>query len=176
MMALPFSTLIAGPLGGRLADRYDARVIAALGAFITFLAVLVYSRMGMNSPALLILVPLTLVGVGAGFFRPANQVAVYATVSRSDFGSLSALLSSVGSLAGTLGATIMVAMTEVRSTANDPASFVEGQQFTFTALLPLLLVSVFISLLGRSKPRTDYSTPQPVAKTVGRPETAAPRV
>ena len=175
MMALPLSTLIAGPIGGRLADRYDARVIAAVGAFITFLAVLSYSRLGIDSPAILILVPLTLVGVGAGFFRPANQVAVFATVDRSDYGSLSAMLSSIGSLAGTLGATIMVAISESRSPTNDPVAFTEAQQFTFSLLLPLLLLSVFVSLLGRSKPKepstVPASSPQPVES---RPSTGAP--
>jgi MFS family permease len=161
MMALPLSTLIAGPIGGRLADRYDARIVAAGGAFITFLAVLVYSLMGMNSPALLILVPLVLVGVGGGFFRPANQVAVYATVDRKDYGSLAAMLSSIGSLAGTMGATIMVALSEMRSTSTDPAAFVEGQQFTFALLLPLLLLSVFVSLLGRAKPAKEEAPPVP---------------
>src|SRR5690606_5589552 len=40
MMALPISTLIAGPVGGRMADRYDPRAIAGVGAFITLGAVL----------------------------------------------------------------------------------------------------------------------------------------
>ena len=160
MMALPISTLFAGPVGGRLADRYDARVIAAAGALITFLAVLAYSRLGLNSPMLLILVPLVLVGIGGGFFRPANQVAVYATVSRNDFGSLSAMLSSIGSLAGTLGATIMVAISESRSAVDSPEAFTSAQQFTFSALLPLLLLSAIVSLMGRSRPpREEPSTP-----------------
>ena len=164
MMALPCSTLIAGPIGGRLADRYDARVIAAAGAFITFLAVLVYSRLGMTSPVLLILVPMVLVGVGGGFFRPANQVAVFATVSRSEYGSLSAMLSSIGSLASTLGATILVLLTETRSASSDPAGFTAGQQLAFSLLLPLLLVSTFVSLLGRGGTKHD-TMPEPPAKT-----------
>jgi MFS family permease len=168
MMALPISTLFAGPIGGRLADRYDARVIAAAGALITFLAVLAYSRLGLNSPVLLILVPLVLVGIGGGFFRPANQVAVYATVSRNDFGSLSAMLSSIGSLAGTLGATIMVAVSESRSAVDNPEAFTSAQQFTFSALLPLLLLSAIVSLMGRSRPQreepsTPAAPPQPAA-------------
>jgi MFS family permease len=166
MMALPISTLIAGPIGGRLADRFDARVIAALGAFITFLAVLVYSRLGLSSPVLLILVPLVLVGIGGGFFRPANQVAVFATVGRNEYGSLSAMLSSIGSLASTMGATVLVAVSESRSTTSDPAGFASGQQLAFTILLPLLLLSAFVSLLGRAKPKGD----QPAA-TGGPPAT-----
>jgi MFS family permease len=166
LMALPISTLVAGPVGGRLADKYNARVIAAAGVFITFLAVLTYSLMGVNSPMLLILIPLVLVGVGGGFFRPANQVAVYATVNRSDYGGLSAMLSSLGSLAGTMGATIMVAITETRSASTDPVTFTSGQQFTFTLLLPLLLLSVFVSLLGRSKAKEDLPTGAVSAATV----------
>jgi MFS family permease len=177
MMALPVSTLVAGPIGGRLADKYDARVIAAAGAFITFLAVLVYSRLGLNSPMLLILIPLVLVGVGGGFFRPANQVAVFASVNRSEYGSLSAMLSSIGSLASTMGATIMVMISETRSAANDPAAFTSGQQFTFALLLPLLLLSVFVSLLGRTpakRPREPAPPPAGGAPAVsGTPAVAA---
>jgi MFS family permease len=164
MMALPCSTLIAGPIGGRLADRYDARVIAAIGAFITFLAVLVYSRLGVASPVLLILVPLILVGIGGGFFRPANQVAVFAGVSRSEYGSLSAMLSSIGSLASTLGATVLVLLTETKAASADPAGFTAGQQMAFSLLLPLLLAAAFISLLGRSAPKPDQA-PDPPART-----------
>jgi MFS family permease len=137
--------------------------------------VLSYSRLGVDSPALLILVPLTLVGIGGGFFRPANQVAVFATVNRSDYGSLSAMLSSIGSLAGTLGATIMVAISESRSASTDPVAFTEAQQFTFSLLLPLLLLSVFVSLLGRSKPKEPSTVPVSAQPTVeSRPSTGAP--
>ena len=160
MMALPLSTLVAGPIGGRLADRYDARVIASAGAFITFLAVLVYSRLGVSSPVALILIPLVLVGVGGGFFRPANQVAVFASVSRNDYGSLSAMLSSIGSLASTLGATILVALTESKSASSDPVSFTQGQQLAFSLLLPLLLLSAFVSLLGRGRDKEE-PVPEP---------------
>ena len=82
MMALPVSTLIAGPIGGRLADRYDPRVVAAAGMFVTFLAVLVFARLGTGTAPLLVLVPLALIGFGGGLFRPANQVAVFAGVER----------------------------------------------------------------------------------------------
>jgi EmrB/QacA subfamily drug resistance transporter len=164
MMALPISTLIAGPIGGRLADRYNPRIMAGLGAFITFLAVVFYSRLGVDTALLFVVIPLVLVGVGGGFFRPANQVAVYATAQRVDYGALTAMLVLIQSLAGTLGTTITVAINESRARANDPASFTDGQQFTFTLLLPLLLASVFVSLIGRStskKPPVE----EPVAST-----------
>jgi EmrB/QacA subfamily drug resistance transporter len=163
MMALPVSTLVAGPIGGRLADKYPPRVIAAAGAAITFVAVLLYSRLGVSTPALFVIVPLVLVGLGGGFFRPANQVAVFAGVDRRDFGALSAMLTSVGTLAGALGTTITVAMTESRGSTDDPVAFTDAIQFTFTALLPLLALSVLVSLAGRSSPRPEATPVGPAA-------------
>jgi MFS family permease len=164
MMALPVSTLVAGPIGGRLADRYEPRVIAAGGMFVTFLAVLVFSRLDVSTPALVVILPLALIGLGGGFFRPANQVAVFAGVSRSEFGSLSAMLQSLGALAGTLGTTITIALTEARRSSSAGNGLAEAQQFTFTALLPLLLVAVAVSFLGRAakEPVASAVVPAPV--------------
>jgi EmrB/QacA subfamily drug resistance transporter len=163
MMALPISTLIAGPIGGRLADRYDARMIAGAGAFITLGAVLIYSRLGVEGPLLMVVVALVLVGLGAGFFRPANQVAVYANADRADYGALTAMLVLIQSLAGTLGITILIAITETRAAADTAQAFTNGQQLAFTLLIPLLVASVIVSFLGRTKRRQ----PEPVVSAGG---------
>src|SRR5690606_21246663 len=158
MMALPISTLIAGPMGGRLADRYDARVIAGIGAFITLGAVIIYSRLGVEGPLLAVVVALVLVGLGAGFFRPANQVAVYANADRADYGALTAMLVLTQSLAGTLGVTILIAITESRTAQDAPQAFTDGQQFAFLLLIPLLVASVVVSFMGRTRRKE----PEPV--------------
>ena len=163
MMALPISTLIAGPIGGRLADRYDARMIAGVGAFITLGAVIIYAQLGIDGPLLAVVVALVLVGLGAGFFRPANQVAVYADADRADYGALTAMLVLIQSLAGTLGVTILVAISESRAAADTAEAFTEGQQFAFTLLIPLLALSVVVSFLGRSKRRQ----PEPAISAPG---------
>jgi MFS family permease len=150
MMALPLSTLVAGAVGGSLADRYNPRFVAGFGVLLTFLAVLIYSRLGVDESLLPVVAALTLVGLGAALFRPANQVAVYAETSRQDFGALAAMLVLIQSLAGTLGTTIAVAANETRASGDDPANFVRGQQFTFTVLLPLLALSALVSFLART--------------------------
>src|SRR4029079_5176316 len=166
MMALPISTLIAGPIGGRMADRHNPRKIAALGAALTFLAVLVYTRLGVETSIVYMIVALALVGFGGGFFRPANQVAVYADVTATDYGSLTAMLVLIQSLAGTLGTTITVAISESRASSNDPVAFTEAQSFTFMLLLTLLVASVVISMLARSPRKKDDPTVVPVTEPV----------
>lgn len=149
MMALPISTLIAGPIGGNLADRHNPWSVAAGGAVLSFFAVLIYSRLGVEASLVVVVVALLLVGLGAGFFRPANQVAVYSLVDQRDYGAIAAMLVLLQSLAGTLGTTIAVAINESRSAADNAVSFTEGQQFAFTALLPLIVLSVFAAMLAR---------------------------
>jgi len=130
--------------------------------------VVVFARLGTGTAPLLVLLPLGLIGFGGGLFRPANQVAVFAGVERSQFGSLSAMLQSLGALAGTLGTTITIAITEARTSANAGTALAEAQQFTFTALLPLLLIAVFVSLLGRSGKKPDEpAVPVAVAAQTG---------
>ena len=169
MMALPISTFFAGPLGGRLADRYNPRLVAGAGMAVTFLAVFFYARLGVGTPVALVVLPLVLVGVGGGLFRPANQVAVFATMEARHYGSLSAMLSSLGALAGTLGATITVAINESRSSVTDHAAFASAQQFTFTTLLPLLLIAVFVSLIGRRQPAEGGGDLATASATAGSP-------
>jgi EmrB/QacA subfamily drug resistance transporter len=151
MMALPISTLIAGPIGGKAADRSDPRVIAGFGAAMTLVAVFLYSRLGLEGPLVFAVVALILTGLGAGFFRPANQVAVYANADRNDYGALTAMLVLIQSLAGTLGTTIAVAISESKAGADSPAAFTEGQQLAFTLLIPVLAASVAVSFLGRAR-------------------------
>jgi hypothetical protein len=130
---------------------------------ITLGAVVLYSRLGVSTPVLFVVLPLVLIGLGGGFFRPANQVSVFANIEPRDYGALSATLTSLGTLAGVLGTTITVAVTDSRAGSNDPVAFAEAIRFTFTAMIPLLVISIFVSLLGRSSAtrKDEDATPRP---------------
>jgi nitrate/nitrite transporter NarK len=160
MMALPLSTIFTEPLGGNLADHHEPRLVASAGIFFSLLAVVLYSRLGLTSSVLLVIPPLMLIGLGGALLRPSNQVAVYATVEREQYGSLSAVITALGALAGSLGSTVTVALHESRASGADAAAFVHGQQFTFAVLIPIVAVSAALSLLGRSRPEQQEQHPE----------------
>jgi len=65
------------------------------------------------------------------------------------------LIANVHNLAKQL---IDIACVAHRTGGSDAAAFASGQQFTFMVLIPVLAVSVLVSLLGRQKkPETDES-------------------
>ena len=151
---LPLLTAITSPVSGRLADRMDARSIATVGSLLTLLVILIYSRLGVDSNVLLIVSSFAFIGLGSGFFLPANQKAAFSTVSGEHYGMLSAMLSSFGPAAGTVGTTIAVALlggTMTGAVVHDPEAFANAQQFAFSSLLPFGVIAILMCLVGRSK-------------------------
>jgi len=148
MVSLPLATLVAAPLGGRLADRYPAGLVAAGGLAVLFLSVLCYAQLSISSAPLFVLVPLILSGVAGGLARPANQVVAYQSVRREEYGSISAVLNASTMLVGTIGTTVTVALNESLADGKGAAAFADAQGQTFTFLLPVVALGVAVSLLG----------------------------
>ena len=97
---LPLSTALASPLSGRLADRFDAAVISAIGLGAIVAGIAGYSRLNSESHLLTVGMVLALLGGGVGFFTPANQKIAFAAIDPEDYGVLAAMLSSFGTAAG----------------------------------------------------------------------------
>jgi MFS family permease len=146
---LPLMTAAASPFSGKLADRVHAGHVMTFGLGLILIGVFVYAMLGENSSFVAVGAALALIGLGIGCFTPANQKVAFASVSSQDYGVLSATLSSLGTAAGTLGTTLVVALMENhmagRSQTN-PSVFAAAQQFALTCLLPLGVLGVLIAL------------------------------
>jgi EmrB/QacA subfamily drug resistance transporter len=149
---LPLSTALASPVSGRLADRIEASKVAAVGLAAVVAGIGFYSTLGIDSGLWTASAALALLGVGVGFFTPANQKAAFASVDQKDYGVLAAMLSSFGTAAGTIGTTITVGIMEStagRKLWSEPAAFAGAQQFAFACLLPVGLLAVLIAFCSR---------------------------
>lgn len=153
LAVLPLSTALASPLSGRMADRFDAAMVAGTGLAIIVAGIFCYSRLGATSPIPTVIAVLALLGAGIGFFTPANQKVAFASVREEDFGVLAAMLSSFGTAAGTIGTTIIVALMEIDGGEKlwiQPEALAGAQQFAFAWLVPVGLVAVLIAIKSRS--------------------------
>ena len=151
---LPLSTALASPLSGRLADRFDASSVAAVGIGLIVAGIACYACLGVDSHFAVVGAVLALLGAGVGFFIPANQKIAFASVAKEDYGVLAAMLSTFGTAAGTIGTTIAVALMEMAGGGElwtSQAVFAGAQQFAFAWLVPIGLVAIVISLRARAR-------------------------
>jgi hypothetical protein len=97
---------------------------------------------------------LALIGAGVGVFTPANQKVAFGAVEQEEYGVLSALLSSFGTAAGTIGITMTVALMEASGGTRlwtEPEVLSQAQRFAFACLLPIGVLAIMIGALTRGK-------------------------
>lgn len=154
LAVLPLSTAVFSPLSGWLADRFEGSVVASLGITIIVAGIACYSSLGIDSPWLLVALALVLIGTGIGVFTPANQKLAYASVNQQDYGVVAAMLSSLGTAAGTIGTTMVVALMEVRGGSRlwiEAAAFTGAQQYAFMWLVLVGAIGIAAGLRNQMR-------------------------
>jgi EmrB/QacA subfamily drug resistance transporter len=105
---LPFvgGTLLASVVVGRRVSASGTyRIYPIVGAVIATLGMVVLSRLGVDTPYVVVAIGLTLVGVGVGAIIPVLTVAAQSAVAARDIGVVTSTSSLARLLGSTLGAT-----------------------------------------------------------------------
>jgi MFS family permease len=102
---------IIAPFSGKLADRFEPRLIATLGCGIVACGLLVLSLMTANTSATYIASSLLLIGLGFGLFSTPNNNAIMGAAHPNELGVASAsmnLARTIGNLIGMSLVNLMV--------------------------------------------------------------------
>ncbi|MFW6056936.1 MAG: MFS transporter, partial [Chloroflexota bacterium] len=95
LIAMPAVQAFVSPLAGRLSDRVEPRILASLGMGLTVAALLVLSRLTIESSVLHVIVGLLTLGLGIALFSSPNTNAVMTSVPSKQYGLAAATLSTV---------------------------------------------------------------------------------
>lgn len=105
------SMAIMAPLSGKLADRFQSRLVATLGCVIVACGLLVLSLMNTNTSVTYIASSLLLIGVGFGLFSTPNNNAIMGSAKSHEVGVASASMNlsrTIGNLFGMSLVNLMV--------------------------------------------------------------------
>ncbi len=103
VIARPLSFSILSPIAGYLAVKIGQRTSAVAGTAFVVASMVVFAVLGADSPKLLIILALTLSGVGLGISQPSISAGVANAVDDHDLGVASAaqqLMNNVGIVSG----------------------------------------------------------------------------
>ena len=146
----------AGPIAGRLSDRFGWQKFAIAGLVFSALSLVMLSRLTDSTPMAFVVAAMALQGVGMGTFYSPNASAVLSTVERSRYGIATAFLNMLRNVANVVGiaaATTIVTVTMASAgyeASLDAVSAVgagQGVKDAFTDGLRIAFL-VFAGLLG----------------------------
>ena len=94
LVAEPVFMVIFSPISGKIADKYGSRIMASLGMAVIGISFLILSWITIKN-VYDIIIPLSFIGIGFGFFTAPNTNSVMGSVKGERFGIASGTLGTM---------------------------------------------------------------------------------
>jgi MFS family permease len=153
LIATPAIMAILAPFSGKLSDKIDPQILAAIGMGFVSLALFILIFLDINTPLYVIIIAMLLQGVGYGLFSSPNTNAIMGSVPRK----LSSLASATVSTMRVIGQTLSLGMLTVifavvmGSVPIIPKYFsflIQSSQIAFIISTILCVIAITASLVG----------------------------
>ena len=153
LVTLPAVQTVLSPVIGRLADRSNPQVLAALGMALTTVGLGLLLFLSENTPLRFVVFVLIILGLGYIFFFSPNTLAVMGSVGKRDYGVASATVVTMRQIGMTLSmaVTTMILAVYVGGTQVTPETFgpfLTSLRISFGVFAGLSFCAIFASLAG----------------------------
>ncbi len=143
------TVMVIAPIGGKVSDKVGVRIPATVGLILTSLAIVSFAFLKGEVSDYEILWRQVALGIGIGFFNPANNSAIIGSLPKGSVGVASSFLA----LARNLGMVVGVAFAEMvigfRSPSASPESgrvpSLEGIRDVWRLIIVIGLLAIFLS-------------------------------
>jgi len=102
-MPMAFTMVLASPLGGALAGRFEPRYIIAASTGVAAIGIFLFSYLDPRSGVLAIIIPLVIMAFGMGFGMAQRTSMIAAAVPENEIGVASSILALARNIAGAFG-------------------------------------------------------------------------
>jgi EmrB/QacA subfamily drug resistance transporter len=151
MISQPVAMALLSPLAGRLSDRKNPGVIASIGMALTGTGLILLCFIKATTPVYMIIILLTIMGVGFGLFSSPNSNAIMSSVEKRYLGIASGVVGTmrmVGQMMS-MGIAMMLISLFLGKEAIHPATypgFISAMKTGFVIFSGLSVVGIFASL------------------------------
>ncbi|WP_346353224.1 MFS transporter [Azotosporobacter soli] len=147
LLALPLFMALFSPLAGRLSDRLQPALIASWGMALSALGLFFFTFLLADSPLALILVNLTLVGLGFALFSSPNTNAIMSSVEKKHYGVAASTLAMMRLTGQAVSMAIVTLLFSLHSSSeNTSALLLQSSHNAFLIFTALCTCGIFASL------------------------------
>ena len=151
LIAQPVMMVVMASFSGRLSDRKDARVIAAIGMGLSAIGLLTLSFISLDTSILYLIIGLIILGTGFGLFSSPNTNVIMSSVDKKVYGTASATLATMRNTG--MMVSMAIASLTIHTTLGNAAidqhniaQFVLSTKIVFIIFTVLCFIGVFTSL------------------------------
>jgi MFS family permease len=141
MVIQPGIQAILSPLSGKLSDSYSPRYIAAIGIGSCTVGLITAAFINANSSLSMIVIILTLLGLGFGLFASSNTTAIMGSVGPKDYGFAAGFQASMRNMGMLVNMTI-VSIALGLFMRNEPVSIHSSELFIVSMRVSFITFSI----------------------------------
>jgi EmrB/QacA subfamily drug resistance transporter len=160
MVSQPIIQALLSPLSGKISDRIEPRVVASIGMTLSVIGLISLSFIGPDTPLLLIILNLVLLGAGFALFSSPNTNAVMSSVERRFYGVASGTVGTMRMIGQMFSMAIALLMFstfvgKVQLSAGNAKDIVLSMKASFLIFAVLCFIGIFSSLARGKLKRED---------------------
>jgi EmrB/QacA subfamily drug resistance transporter len=158
LVAQPIIMAMVASFSGRLSDKKNPRILAAIGMGISAFGLLILSFIYSGTSTLYILVGLMVLGIGFGLFSSPNTNVVMSSVDKRVYGTASAILGTMRST-GMMFSMAIASLTihwflgESQINISNLPQLIASTKIVFAVFTLLCFIGVYTSLVKAKKDR-----------------------
>ena len=156
LVAQPVMMAIVASFSGRLSDKINPRVLAAIGMAMSTVGLFVLSFIGSDTTNMYIISGLIILGIGFGMFSSPNTNVVMSSVDKKAFGTASATVSTmrnIGMMFSMAIASLVIhsLLGNSKITIDNIPQFILSTKIVFVIFTVMCFAGVFASLAKNKK-------------------------
>lgn len=156
LIAQPVMMALVASFSGRLSDKMNPRILAAIGMAISTLGLLILSFIGSDTSNLYIVSGLIVLGIGFGMFSSPNTNVVMSSVDKKSYGIASATVSTMrntGMMFSMAIASLVIHsfLGDAKISIENLSQFILSTKLVFGIFTALCFAGVFASLARNRK-------------------------
>ena len=143
MTAIPVVTGIVGPIAGAVSDRIGCYLPTCAGLFLAALGELLFSRLGLATPGVFIVIFMVVYGLGSGLFNAPNNSLVMGSARPEDLGFMGGFAAFARNFGQVLGLTVCTSVlygNMSAQTGTTVTDFVDGKPEIFLNAMSLVFM------------------------------------
>ncbi|WP_455645636.1 MFS transporter [Methanosphaera sp.] len=153
LIVTPLLMAICSPFAGRLSDKIEPQILAAIGMGMVSIALFILCFMDQSTPLYLIVISMALQGIGFGIFSSPNNNVIMGSVPKKDIGTASASLSTVRTIGQSfsLGLLTLVFAYIMGNVTINPSNYhllIQSSQITMIIATVSCIIAMVLSLIG----------------------------